>query len=381
MDAIKTEKHRIEQLDIIRGFALFGVLLVNLTMIDETLFSYQSSPFVYEDLSERLFSLMLHIFATGKFYTIFAIVFGLGAILFMNRFESEREGAKRFKKRLLVLLLIGVGHLVFVWYGDILHVYAIAGFLMLPKRHLSAKRLIGWSIFAFAISTILFTMLANPQNSTPEMVAVIRQSIEAYTQFGYMEMVKYRVSWELPMILINLVIVLPKILALFFLGAGLAKMDVFGQTVEAKRRVDLMFKGSFLISILFACGYMISSSGVMGMTMQKSATIFDELLTISGALFYSSAIILILRHPISSKRMRIFAHVGRMSLTNYLVQTVCFTTLLYGYGGGMFHKFPYWSYFPVAVVFFIFQAICSSLWLKKFKVGPVEYLTRAFIYR
>lgn len=194
-------------------------------------------------------------------------------------------------------------------------------------------------------------------------------------------MVKYRVSWELPMILINLVIVLPKILALFFLGAGLAKMDVFGQIVEAKRRVDLMFKGSFLISILFACGYMISSSGVMGMTMQKSATIFDELLTISGALFYSSAIILILRHPISSKRMRIFAHVGRMSLTNYLVQTVCFTTLLYGYGGGMFHKFPYWSYFPVAVVFFIFQAICSSLWLKKFKVGPVEYLTRAFIYR
>lgn len=381
MDAIKPEKQRIEQLDIIRGFALFGVLLVNLTMIDETLFSYQSSPFVYEHLPERLSSLVLHVFATGKFYTIFAILFGMGAIFFMNRFESEREGAKRFRKRLLVLLLIGIGHLVFVWYGDILHVYAIAGFLMLPKRHLSARRLIGWSIFAFAMSTILFTLLAGPQKPTPEMIEITRQSIEAYTQSGYLDMVRYRVVWELPMILINMIIVLPKILSLFFFGAALAKLDVFGRTVEANRRIELLFKGSLLISTILACSYMITSSGVLGVAVQRLATIFEELLTVSGALFYSSTIILILRHPSSIKRMRLFAYVGRMSLSNYLMQTIFFTTLLYGYGGGMFHKIPYWSYLPIALIFFILQSIISSLWLKKFKVGPVEYLTRAIIYR
>lgn len=380
MDSVKPEIKRIEQIDIIRGFALFGVLLVNLTMIDETLFSHQSSPFVYSNFFERMFSLLLHIFATGKFYTLFAILFGMGSILFMNRFESDSDGVRRYKRRLLVLLMLGLFHLVFVWYGDILHVYAIAGFLMLSKRKLSAGQLLRWAMVAFAFSTLMFSLLSGSENTTPEMIKIIEQSVQAYTQNDYLSMIRYRVTWELPMILINLVIVLPKILSLFFLGAGLAKMDVFGQSNTTRHRVEQVFKSALVASIIFACGYMIVSSGIIGTDQYAFTTVFEELLTISGALFYASTLLIIMQRPNGLKKLKFLSAVGRMSLTNYLMQTLFFTTLLYGYGGGLFHKLPYWSYFPIAVAFFMMQVLYSNWWLRKFKTGPVEYVTRKLTY-
>lgn len=380
MDSVKPVNKRIEQMDIIRGFALFGVLLVNLTMIDETLFSHQSSPFVYSNLFERMFSLLLHIFATGKFYTLFAILFGMGTIIFINRFESDLVGAKCYKRRLLVLLVLGLFHLVFVWYGDILHVYAIAGFLMLSKRNLSAGQLLRWSMVAFAFSTLMFSLLSGTENTTPEMLKIIEQSIQAYIQNDYLSMVKYRVTWELPMILINLVIVLPKILSLFFLGAGLAKLDVFDQSSTTRHQIDQVFKGALIASIIFACGYMIISSGIIGTYHYAFTMVFEELLTISGALFYSTALIVVMRRPNGLKKLKFLSAVGRMSLTNYLMQTLFFTTLLYGYGGGLFHKLPYWSYLPISAAFFLIQVLLSSWWLRRFKTGPVEYVTRKLTY-
>ena len=360
---------------------MFGVLLVNLTMIDETLFSHQSSPFVYENLFERFFALLLHVFATGKFYSLFAILFGMGAILFMKKFEVERDGHVFFRRRLLTLLILGVCHLIFIWYGDILHVYAIAGFLMLSKRHLDAKRLLTWSLITFLLSTVLFSLLTSGTTVSPEINAVIENSIQMYKQSRYLELVSYRVTWEIPMILINLVIVLPKILSLFFLGAALGKLDVFQNTVKMRGYISKTFKATLVASILFACGYMLFSSGLIGSRMNSLSIVFDELLTVSGSILYASAILVLSRNETFLKRIRPLASVGRMALSNYLAQTVFFTTLLYGYGGGLFHQLPFWSYLPIAFAFFMLQMGFSALWLKKFKQGPVEFLWRKFTYR
>lgn len=381
MKPVEIKRDRIEQLDIIRGFALFGVLLVNLTMIDETLFSRQSSPFAYENLLERLFAILLDIFATGKFYSLFAILFGIGSVIFMQKFETDQEGVRFYKKRLFILFVIGIFHLVFVWYGDILHVYAIAGFIMMSKRHLTAKHLFIWSIVSFAISTVLFSTMMGDGQVTPEINTIVENSLVVYRQSNYLEFLKYRMTWELPVILINLIIVLPKIFALFFLGAAIGKINVFQKSTVMKGYLNKTFKFSLIASVVFSSSYMIFSSGVLGNNMLGISVVFSELLTISGALFYGSVIMLLTSKNGFLKKMRPLASVGKMALTNYLAQTIFFTTLLYGYGVGLFQKLPIWSYLPLALVFFVCQMVISSIWLRRYKQGPVEFIWRKFTYR
>ncbi len=371
-------ENRVVEIDIIRGFALFGVLLVNLTMIDATMYSYVPSAFEYSDPLTRFSALLIHLFAVGKFYSLFSMLFGLGFFYFMNKTDGSPISGRLYVRRLIALFFFGILHLVCVWYGDILHVYAITGFVLLRNRNRSSESLLKISILLFLLSTAIFVMFqADGGNSQNGMFTALQKAEIAYTQTSYIGMLTYRLTNELPMIAFNFLAVLPKILSLFMFGYYIGKSRMFVSIDSNLEHIKFIWRISGAVALLSAVGYSVLT---INETFIAGAVVFDELLTISGALFYATSLIILYQNPVFKKVISPLKYSGKMALSNYLMQTICFTTLIYGYGAGLFGKIPYWAYFPIATLFYMGQIVISKWWLAHHKFGPMEYVWRRFTY-
>lgn len=380
MPTYTDQKNRIELIDAIRGFALFGVLLVNLTMIDSSLFGYEASPFAYGSFLERFLAVCLDVFFTGKFYTLFAMLFGVGFAFFMDRFDQIQFKAT-YTRRLMVLFIMGLLHLAFVWYGDILHVYAIAGWILFQNRKKTAQTYFKFSAVLFAVSTLIFVLTASePASLTDELSLALTQANLAYQSSSYLTLFWYRLSYEIPIVMINLVFVLPKILALFFFGAAIGKIRFFHELNQYEDKLRMLWKIVVGVGVLCAIGSIAIQGNLFNVQNYRLQMLLSEVLTLCGALFYA-LIFIQKRH---TKWMQaiifLFKDAGRMALTNYLMQTIAFTTLIYGYGGDWFGKLGMVAYYLLALSFFTLQLVLSKLWLKKFKQGPFEWAWRKITY-
>lgn len=376
MNSPVERQKRVIEMDIIRGFALFGVLLVNLTMIDATMYSYVASPLLQVSKLDQVASWFIHLFAVGKFYTLFSMLFGLGFYFFLNKPGDLIENEKYFKRRLWILMVIGALHLTFVWYGDILHVYAVTGLFLFSMRNKDYKSLLKQAAILLLFSTVLFTMAQGSGEATYQSDTV-QKSIEVYNQPGYFTMVVYRMQNEIPMILLNLIFIIIKILALFSIGYSVGKMHIFNDIKEKLKQIKNFFFITGTFSVVLMIAYVIS---IIKFDNPQFAVVFDEALTLTGALTYASALILLYNSKYLYKIVKPLAAAGQMALTNYLVQTVFFTTFFYGYGLGRFGKHHQVDYIILALVFFMIQIVFSNLWLKRFKFGPCEWLWRKLTY-
>jgi len=367
---------RVIEMDVIRGFALFGVLLVNLTMIDATMYSYVASPLLHVDLFDQMASWAIHIFAVGKFYTLFSMLFGLGFYYFLNKPGNPLENEYFYKRRLWLLMFMGVVHLIFVWHGDILHVYAVTGFILFSMRKKDHKALIKQAGILLLFSTALF-VIAQGSSEVALQSEMIQASIDAYKQPNYLTMVAYRLGNEVPITLLNLIFVIIKILGLFTLGYAIGKMNIFNKIKENLIQIRRFFMLTAALSLIIIFGYVFA---MVNLKNPQVAVFFDELLTLSGAFAYASALILLYNSERFKKIVKPLAAAGQMALTNYLVQTVLFTTYFYGYGLGKFGSLHQPDYILLALVFYVIQVVISNLWLKSHKYGPCEWLWRKLTY-
>lgn len=343
------QKNRIHEIDIIRGFALFGVLLVNLTMIDATLYGNSRTPFAIE------------LFAQGKFYTIFAFLFGLG-------FHFFSKGNFAFKRRLWVLLIFGILHLVLVWYGDILHLYAITGFILIKSHHYSDKKLKRRVIGLFILSLMMYGFFAVDVPESSVFVEQIHQGEVVLSTGTYGQVILYRLTHEIPIVFVNLFFTLPKILLLFYLGVLVGRHGFF-ETIESQR--PLIVKWNYMSGGLF--GILIFGIFIFNTANRPVIeALLQELSTYVGSFFYLTTLIRFSQ----TKGIRWLENAGKMALTNYLTQTIFWTLFFYGYGGGWFGEVSPKFYFPAAVIFFYGQVVFSTWWIHKFKTGPMERLWR-----
>lgn len=365
-------KKRVDEIDIIRGFALFGVLLVNLTMIDATLFSMKSIPFNSLSGMEYIAAWSIRLLAQGKFYTIFSFLFGLGFFYFLRK-ESSDVVINRFEKRLYALLVLGTLHTIFIWHGDILHVYALAGFFLIKNKIKSDSELIRRMILLFIFSTTI--MVLGSQSAGSDMTVVASDAFLAYQQNSYLGLVSYRIQNEIPIGLFNLIVVIPKILVLFYAGYYAGRKGWFDQLDAQRKRIlnYCVISGAFFsISLTM----MLVLSRFNNSIAYKVMIIFDELSTLGGSMFYMTVILLMAQNAGLKKMLMPLKNLGRMALTNYLMQTIFWTYVVNGYGFGYFGKIPYYAYFPLALVFIVMQIMLSNLWLSRFNHGPVEKLWR-----
>ncbi|PZE20631.1 DUF418 domain-containing protein [Paenibacillus xerothermodurans] len=361
------QKERIDEVDILRGFAVLGICVINIPEMVGKGLAFSSSF----TGSDGVLRLLYDMFVQTKFYTIFAFLFGLSFHLFMQ--SAERRGysfRSLMSRRLLLLLVIGVVHGVFIWFGDVLHSYAILGFLLLLFYRRREKTLLIWSSLLLGLSaliTIGSTLLALAF-FPDELSKPLFHGIPGWEERAHFMLV-YGTG--------NLFLMGPEILGLFLLGMYAGRKQWFvarGQMSVGVRRLQWI---SLVISLLLFIP-MVLQYVTEPAYNSKLVTHYTFLSGKTMAVFYVCTLVRLIR-ALGTQHFGYLAAVGRMAFTNYLTQSIVTMLLLYVLWQNV-GVWPLWAYLMYSLLLFSLQAVWSKWWLQSFVIGPLEWGWRAATY-
>ncbi|MNI27229.1 hypothetical protein D3C73_809600 [compost metagenome] len=361
-------KGRINELDIIRGFAVMGIFFVNVP----EMFGNGSAFVATYTGADAFMRLVYDLFFQTKFYTIFSFLFGLGFYLFMQ--SAERRGLPMktlFTRRLFFLLLLGVTHGIFLWFGDILYTYALTGFLLLLFYNRSAKTALVWSISLLALYTLFIGLNAVLVSSNPELMensGLIFSSVPDLAQRA-----DFLLSSGLP----NVLFLSLEILGLFLLGLYAGKKQWFLETklkIAMIKRVQWVALGVSLLMFIPMIRYGLSHP-VYDINQVYH---FTYLTGKTMAVFYICTLLRLVA-SLGVHRFSGLAAIGRMALTNYLSQSIVTMIIVYWIWTGASQS-PLWVGMIYSILFLIVQSIVSKLWLRHYRMGPMEWVWRCATY-
>ena len=369
-DAPTAPETRLPNLDILRGIALLGIFTVNMLFFSGP-YGYFGLPAAQNEF-ERGLEAFVRVFFQGAFYSLFSFLFGVGLALQLRR---GRAALPRFRRRLFFLLLIGLVHLIFVWYGDILFSYAAGGFVLTLFAFAPGWAVaLGAAFFFWLSATLYLTPLdLSYAGSTPWL------SLGAFTQtFGsgsYLEVVTFQARLAGREAL-NLPGFLPTVLWLFLLGllAGRA-----GVLERKNHRVWLAVLAAALPVAVYFKGYV--AYWLLSETPNRLSVGYSFAIGGPALMFvYLSLLTLLLRNGAWARRLSWFGFAGRMALTNYLTQSVVCTLVFNAYGLGYFNELGLSVTLPLVLVIFAAQVAFSRFWLSRFRFGPAEWVWRSLTY-
>jgi len=355
---------RIVYLDVLRGFALCGILFVNMPSF------LGDRPNAMMGEVDQWIRLLFDLFIQTKFYTLFSVLFGAGFYLFINRLRQRGLPMTIFARRLGILLIIGLVHLV-VWQGDILHTYALTGFILLlfAKTKPITKLLfaIAFQIYAILLYLLIFWG-ARQFGDAPvvELDKTLQSFVASRDLLGFLS---HHATVQLPEALMNSGVIWPEILSLFLIGAYL--MERFSTRPPSNR----FLWWTLGISLLLTVPSFIGIIQAHGDVPDGSINLFYVWL--SGrtlAITYACAVALLVR----AGRMQWFAGLGRMALTNYLMHTLVFTVFIFF--SGQHGTTPLWQGLLLVFLLLITQGIASNKYLQHHPQGPMEKLWRKGTY-
>jgi uncharacterized protein len=392
---------RIATLDVLRGFALFGILTVNMLGFSWPVEMMMLRADFWDAPADVIADGAIQFLAEGKFYPLFAFLFGLGAALQMERAESL--GAKftgRFCRRLLVLLGFGLAHALLLWEGDILVWYALCGFLLLPFRPRQPKTVLIWAFICLLLPALFILMiwvLLVGLSLIPEFAKSIQEALtqepEAYTwqleesirifaQGSYAEIFAERFSNLLYMWMVGLFYV-PTFFAMFLVGLYVGKRRLLQNFVANAGRIRQVLLWGLIIGVpanlFYAAGMAITD-----MTDARFVWLLCHAVMIVGgpalSLAYAAAVVLLLQSEFWQRGLHCIATTGRMALSNYLLQSLICTTIFYSYGLGLFGSVGRATGLGLAILIYVVQVGISVWWLQRFQFGPMEWLWRTLTY-
>jgi len=394
--------NRIETLDVLRGLAILGILVVNMQIFYQPLTTMLLGPQGHESLLDKIAELVIKFFFEGKFYVIFSFLFGYGFFLFINKGGDDATNPlPLFRRRIFFLLLFGIGHLVLLWGGDILVYYALFGFLLILFRKVSDKGLVRWAI-AFALIPVVLTALfagimymvmsipeaaqqmqSGFEESMGQTIALYQRAIEVYSSGSFTEIMSIRLTEYANISFGAILFFYPVVMTMFLFGYLAARRGILKNITENIGLLKKVAIWGFAVGAPLAALYAFTYSKVNPMEMNWlaiAATFSSIFGGIYLGLFYVSSLALLLNKGMLSFCKKQLAPVGRMALTNYLLQSIICTTLFYGYGFGLFGKITVWQGLLLSFVIFGLQIPFSRWWLTKFHFGPFEWLWRSLTY-
>lgn len=385
---------RIGLLDSLRGFALFGIVIINGMSI---MSAPGSPPAVFTDIApaERALQEIVLFLIESKFFTIFSLLFGIGFAIQMG--SAQRAGddfTARILRRFGALFLFGFAHVALLWDGDILMVYAVTGLLLLPFRDRRTMTILRWVAGLLIVPTVaviaalVVTTLIRSGASLDPLAAADAEFANALTdpaaaaelaRSGYFALVPSRLS-EYAAVVPLLLSRVPTVLAMFLLGLLIGRSD-FLRTLD--RRRDLL-KRTTAIGLGAGSAVMLLIV-VLTRTLPPLSAIIALLLDqyLAGplmALGYAAGIALLYSCGRGMRLWRLLAPVGRMALTNYLMQSLMLTFFAFGWGLGLAGQWSGYSVLALCVGIFAVQILYSRIWLTRFDYGPMEWLWRCITY-
>lgn len=389
---MKGNPERLASLDCLRGFAILGILLINIRA-----FAHVSTAYVNPTIAGSFEGadfwvwFVTHVLAEYKFMPLLAGLFGAGILM-----QSERLLAAGLdpdvvhRRRMLSLAAIGFLHLTLLWYGDILFLYAILGLIAYRFRDRSPQRLFGWAFLLYLVPTLFALLMtailhALPQDEYRELVStmwapdasMVTAEIETYRN-GWVAQFQHRLNTLAQGYLWGVVTEEGwRVLSMMLAGMALYRAGFFtGEwPVSAYRR---------LLVLGFSLGIPLSQWGVLhnlthDWAMRESLYLGRQFNLWAGplvALAWASVIMIAVRQGWQSGLMARLQALGRMALTAYLTSSVAGSLIFYGLGLGLFASVDRPGQVMIAGGIGLFLLVAAPLWLRIFQYGPAEWLWR-----
>jgi len=397
---------RVVLIDVLRGFAIFGILLVNMGLFFAPVYEQLLGHGPYAGALDEAARRFVFFFAQAKFYPMFSFLFGMGLAIQMERAQVRgRRVAGFFTRRMAWLLVIGLAHAVLLWFGDILVLYSLLGFLLLLFRNAKPRTLAVWTAILLALPVLLLwaiTGLLALARQLPQAVADLAAKLAAqfaelqaswpqaaaeayrvYSTGSWGEILAVRVSeWAA----VNSYVVLfaaPTVLALFLIGLNVGRRRFFQGLpagLPAVRRwiVPLGIAGvaGNLVGMLLLDRVQPGVPSLLAAVQQTAMAVGGPAL----CFFYVCGLTLIWQRPGGRRLLAPLAPVGRMALSNYLLHSLVFTTLANGYGFGLYGRVSPAAGLAMTFAIYLLQIPLSAWWLRRFRFGPLEWLWRSLTY-
>lgn len=379
---------RLFSLDVVRGFAVLGILAVNaitFAMPEPVMMNPSLQPGGLEGEAAAAWQTM-HVFFQDKMRTLFSMLFG-ASIFLIGGERSDLTRGKLLRKRLFWLGLFGLAHGLFFWFGDILLLYALTGLVVLLVRSWSARRLLivgvtlNLVLSALYVGIMALMRMAPPEamegfgwETTPEQINAM---IAAYQGSAIETTLKVMGNWVsvAPFMAIFLI---PATAALMMIGMGLFKAGFLaGRAPVWIYGLFIALGAGSLWLINVETSALVASGFPLVETMMRPANTFLAPLV---SLAYASALILLARYGLKLI-LTPLARAGQMAFTNYLSQTLIMTTIFYGGRGlGYFGQVGWPEMWMFIIGIWVVQLIWSPLWLSRFSMGPLEWVWRRLTY-
>ncbi len=391
-------------MDVLRGFAIFGIFIANLNAF--AWYDFVTPVSTGRWLTPRWDTKMLflhHMFVEGKFYSIFSFLFGWGVSLQIRRLEVK--GIKAFslvKRRLATMLLLGAFHLL-LWPGDIVFFYALLGFILLPLFRLTNKQLFIIGII-LVLSPILlyglkmlFPVLTYPSDLLFRTGGMVDEKLNGVTSEESFRNLIHSKSW-LDILKGDIagffyrygdlffISRISKVLGMMMIGVAMGRGNYYKRIAPNKK---LLF---YIIILGIALG--LPANYMLANYMQNSSGAYYKLTTdglyqtIAYALgvaplasAYTALFILLFQTAAGKKLLSIFAPVGKMAFSNYILQTLIGNFVFYNAGLGYMEKVGPVYYTLFGIIVFLIQIFASTAWFRYFNYGPLEWLWRSATYK
>lgn len=390
-----SQKDRILSIDLLRGVAVLGILIMNIQHFSMPQAAY-INPTAYGDLNglNRWVWILSHILASEKFMSIFSVLFGAGVLLFTQRAELKgMNSASLHYRRMFWLLIFGLMHAYLLWSGDILVSYSLCGMLVFLFRNKRPFTLLGiafalflvpillnlffaWSMPVWPEETMKFTM----DSWKPEM-DTLQHHLAVYRS-GWWDQMELRIPGSIFMQTSYFFMEsFWQVTALMLLGMALYKWEILSGGRSSGFYLRMTLTGMVI-------GYLLSGLGVYmnfknQWTMEFSMFLgseFNYVGSVGVALAYVSLVMLFSKSAAGTGIINMISAVGRMAFTNYILMTLLCTFIFYGHGIGLYGSVERKYQILMVLAIWILIMFISPLWLKRYRFGPLERIWRALTY-
>jgi uncharacterized protein len=373
--------HRVTAIDVLRGFALFGVLLVNLiTEFRVSLFQQFLPPTMEGSRLDHVIEAVVSIGIESKAFALFSLLFGIGLAIQFDRLASTAQRLTLLVRRLLVLLGLGLLHLCFIWNGDILTEYALVGLVALPFLYASDRTLGVACVAALILYAVMPSWI--PESFLGPDEAGLRQYVRiatsVYASGTWSEIVRFNIA-EIPRILPLHVLVVPRTFALFLLGA-LAWRTGLLRDPERNRRILVATAIAGLVLGLSMSLVDLPHAETQWKALAPVVSVLANLSPVVLAIGYGATCVALYTFTAAHRVLGSLGPLGRMAFTNYLTQSLVFGWIFFGYGLGLFGRLSPSQTMLLGTAVYVAQVLVSLWWLKRFRFGPVEWLWRTLMY-
>jgi uncharacterized protein len=392
---------RLVTLDAMRGFAVMGILAMNIIGFSMPEWA-AASPGVFggETLADKFSWLFSFIFIDGKMRGLFSLLFGASMMLVIESAEAKQQSAARVHyARMFWLAIFGLFHYFFLWFGDILFTYAIIGCLAFRMHHWEPKRLITWALIVYGLGFLLwavqfgglhfFQWAATQPSADAELVKQYREMMagDGFNPSIAKELAQHRGNW-MDIVsaklaspwdpLIAVIQALTETLPLMMLGMACKKNGfVTGEWAESDYRLwinRLLLPGLSLLTLIGGIAWV---SGFDLIFMIGTVIAWSAIPRLMLTIAYAAILILLIRRYQGHHLIGRIAAAGRAAFTNYLGTSIVMTTIFYGYGLGLFGYVsrPQLWFFVIGA--WLLMLLWSQPWLQRFHYGPLEWLWRS----